>query len=121
VSAARQQAAAKLRSSGPTFKSSTNASADDAYTQRRIVMFRINFRRAAFATAILSLGIAATGAAPAFAQLGRTHNLPRAKVGRHVDYLLVRPGYAGPVPSSPPAASCDLPSSGCSNDQRITN
>jgi hypothetical protein len=77
-------------------------------------MSRINFRRAAFATVILSLGIAATGAAPAFAQLGRTHNLPRATVARHID-------YAGPVPASRPAASCDLPSSGCPNDQRITN
>jgi hypothetical protein len=84
-------------------------------------MSRINFRRAAFATAILSLGTAATGAAPAFAQVGRTHSLPRTTVVRHVDYRLVRSGYAGLVPSSRPAASCDLPSSGCPNDQRITN
>jgi len=84
-------------------------------------MSRINFRKAAFATAILSLGIAAAGVAPAFAQIGRTHDLPRTTVGRQVDYRLPRPGYAGPVPSSRAAASCDLPSSGCPDDQRITN
>jgi hypothetical protein len=84
-------------------------------------MSRINFRRVAFATVTLSLAIAATGAAPAFAQLGRTHSLPRVMVAHHADYPLVRPGYAGPVPFSHAAASCDLPSSGCPNDQRITN
>jgi hypothetical protein len=76
--------------------------------------------RAAFATVILSLSIAATGSAPAFAQLGLTHSLPRATV-LHVDHDLVRRGYTGPMPFPHPTVSCDLPSSGCWNDQRITN
>ena len=84
-------------------------------------MSRTNFKQTAFATVILSLGTAATGAAPAFAQVGRTHSLPRATIVRHADYHPVRPDYAGPVASSRPVASCDLPSSGCSNDRRITN
>ena len=101
-------------------------------------MSKINCRVAAFATIILSLGFAATGAAPALANVGRTQISPRETVHRQVDYRLVRPGYAGPAPSSRPVgkwmtgrdlqsargidgASCDLPSSGCPDDERITN
>jgi hypothetical protein len=70
-------------------------------------------------TAIIMLGLAATGAA-------------HARGSNHHDYEHLRPGYAGPVYSSAPVAqfvpgrgivgeSCDLPSSACSNDERIND
>jgi hypothetical protein len=92
-------------------------------------MSRIN-RKVAFAAVILSLGFAAAGAAPALADVGPTQISPRATVHRHVAYPFGRPDYAGPAPSSSlqfaagrgiNAASCDLPSSGCSDNERITN
>jgi hypothetical protein len=99
-------------------------------------MSKIKTRAAAFATIILSLGFAATGVAPALAQVERTQMSPRATVHRYVAY---QSGYADRIPASHPAAwnrgpnsqfvtgrgidgaSCDLPSSGCPDDQRITN
>lgn len=90
----------------------------------------INSRVAAFATVTLSLSFDATGAAPALAQ--QTQTSPRVTVHRHVAYRLVRARYAGPASSSSrPVAkwrtrptggvSCALPSSGCPDDERITN
>jgi hypothetical protein len=102
-------------------------------------MSRINSRAAALAIVILSLGFAATGAAPALAHVGPTQISPRATAHRHVAYQLVRRGYAGRGPASRPVewttspnlqfvqargthgASCALPSSGCPDDERITN
>jgi hypothetical protein len=100
-------------------------------------MSKIKTRAAAFATIILSLGFAATGVAPALAQVERTQMSPRATVHRYVAY---QSGYADRMPASHPVAagnsgpnsqfvtgrgidgaSCDLPSSGCPDDQRITN
>lgn len=100
-------------------------------------MSRIHSRVAAFAIVILSLGSAATGAAPALAHVGPTQISPQATVHRHVAYQLVRPGYTGRGPALRPVewttspnlqfargtdgASCALPSSGCPDDERITN
>ena len=85
-------------------------------------MSKINCRVAAFATSILSLGFAAAGAAPTLASVERTQILPREAVHRQVDSRLARPGYAGPASSSRmAAASCDLPSSGCLDNERVTN
>jgi hypothetical protein len=89
-------------------------------------MSKIKSRVAAFATIILTLGFAATGVAPASAQVEHTQMSPGATVHRHVAYRL---GYANPTGQNPQfvngrgidGASCDLPSSGCSNDERITN
>jgi hypothetical protein len=86
-------------------------------------MSKIKSRVAALATIILTLGFAATGVVPA---LAHTQMSPRATVHRHVAYQL---GYANPTGQNPQfvngrgidGASCDLPSSGCSNDERITN
>jgi hypothetical protein len=82
-------------------------------------MSKINGRVTAFAAVMLSLGFAATGAAPALAQVGQIS--PRATMYRQIDNRLVHPAYAGPVPSSLGAASCDLPSSGCPDNERITS
>jgi hypothetical protein len=101
-------------------------------------MSRINSRVATSAIVILSFGFAATGAAPALARVGPTQISPRATVHRHVAYPLARPGYAGEPASHAVAwttgptlhfapgrgidgASCALPSSGCPDDERITN
>jgi hypothetical protein len=99
-------------------------------------MSKIKGRVAAFATVILSLGFAATGVAPALAQVERPQISSHAMMHRHVVY---RPGYADLVPASHSAewnsgpnpqfvtgrgidgASCDLPSSGCPDNERITN
>ena len=86
-------------------------------------MSKIKSRVAALATIILTLGFAATGVVPAFAH---TQMSPRATVHHHVTYRL---GYADPTGQNPQfvtgrgidGASCDLPSSGCSDDERITN
>ena len=97
-------------------------------------MSKINYRAAAVATVILSLGFAAAGAAPALADVGPTQISPRATLQDHVPGLY----YAGPALSSRPVtqwatgpnlhfargthvASCDLPSSGCADNERITN
>lgn len=97
-----------------------------------------NRRIALLATVILSLGFAATGVAPASANAGQTQISSRASVYRPVDYRHVRNAYAGPMPSSRQVTewktrpnpqfmggidggSCDLPSSGCSDNERITN
>jgi hypothetical protein len=96
-------------------------------------MSRINSRVATFAIVILSLGFAATSAAPALADVGPRQISPRATAHRHVAYQLARRGYAGELASHAVAklqfapgrgidgASCALPSSGCPDDERITN
>jgi hypothetical protein len=94
-------------------------------------MSRINSRVATFAIVILSLGFAATSAAPALADAGPRQISPRATVHRHVAYQLARRGYAGEPASHAVAwttgprgidgASCALPSSGCPDNERITN
>jgi hypothetical protein len=81
-------------------------------------MSRINSRVTAFAI-ILSLGFAAVDAAPALANAGQTQLSPRTMVQRHVATWRTGPNlqFARTVG----AASCDLPSSGCSDNDRITN
>jgi hypothetical protein len=115
-------------------------SANDAQRKENIVMSKTNSRTATLATVILSLGFAATGAPSAFAH-GRTQTVPRAAVHRHVGHGPAHPGYASPAYSvvpvrawtytkpyfrfvprqSIPDESCDLPSSACSNDERIND
>jgi len=91
---------------------------------------------------ILSLGFAATGSASAFA-LHRASRIaaPHAyhvhsKARSIAGHRLAHYGYAGPAPYSDPVAawtgarfvpghgivgeSCDLPTSACSNDERVT-
>lgn len=72
-------------------------------------MSKIDNRITRFAIIILSLAFAATSAGSAFAHKGHSQTTPRADVHRH-------PGYAGPI-----IRDCDLASSPCSNDDRITN
>jgi hypothetical protein len=72
-----------------------------------------------FATIILCLGFAATNAPSAFANEGRSRLAPRGAVHHHAHYEQPVRGYAGPVPSV--IQDCDLPSSVCSNDERIAN
>jgi len=89
------------------------------------------------ATAIfLSFGFAVIDSASAFALDGpsRTrHAIHLHLAGKRVGDRLA-PGYAGPVPSAASGAAwqftpgrgiidepCDLPTSGCSNDERISN
>ena len=55
------------------------------------------------AASIIILGLAATGSANA----------------RALNHKQPHPGYAGPVYSF--IQDCDLPSSACSNDERISN
>jgi hypothetical protein len=78
-------------------------------------MSKVNSRIIAFAPIILWLGFAATNATSAFAHEGRT----QGGVHRHADYGRSVRGYAGPVYSV--IQDCDLPSSACSNDERISN
>jgi hypothetical protein len=74
-----------------------------------IAMSKIDSRITMFAIIILSLAFAATSAGSAFAHERHSRMAPRADVRRH-------PGYASPV-----IQDCDLPSSPCSNDDRIAN
>jgi hypothetical protein len=78
-------------------------------------MSRVNSRIITFASIILWLGSAATNATSAFANEART----RGAVRHHTNYGRSVRGYAGPVYSV--GEDCDLPSSGCSNDERISN
>jgi hypothetical protein len=82
-------------------------------------MSKVNSRIITFATIILTLGFAATNATSAFAHRGRTLMAPRAAVHHPTAYDLSARGYAGPVHSV--IQDCDLPSSPCSNDERISN
>jgi len=75
-------------------------------------MLKITTRIITFATIVLSPGFVVTGPGYAFAHQGQTEMTRRAAVHRH-------PGYAGPTYLV--VRDCDLPSSGCSNDERITN
>jgi hypothetical protein len=96
------------------------------HKRRETTMSGINSRVTAFAI-ILSLGFASMDTAPALAD-----------VQRHVAHQPVRPSHAGSIASSHQVAewrtgpnqqfarsvgapSCDLPSSGCSDNERITN
>jgi hypothetical protein len=81
-------------------------------------MSGINSRVTAFAI-ILSLGFAAVDAAPALANVGQTQLSPRTMMQRHVAAWRTGPNlhFARTVG----AASCDLPSSGCPDNERITN
>lgn len=78
-------------------------------------MSKVNSRIIAFATIILWLDFAATNVTSAFANEGRT----RGGGHHHADYGWSARGYAGPVYSV--IQDCDLPSSVCSNDERISN
>jgi hypothetical protein len=82
-------------------------------------MSKVNSRIITFATIILTLGAAATNATSAFAHQGRTQMASRAAVHHHTAYDRWARGYAGPVYSV--IQDCDLPSSTCSNDERISN
>ena len=92
-------------------------------------MSKIN-SKIALATVILSLGFAATGAAPALADLGGTQISPRASLDRLDPYRFDLRGYTARA-SGPNmhfayghrayGASCDLPSTGCSDNDRMTN
>jgi hypothetical protein len=81
-------------------------------------MSRINSGVTAFAI-MLSLGFAAMDAAPALANAGRTQLSPRAMVQRHVAAWRTGPNLH--FARTAGAASCDLPSSGCPDNERITN
>jgi hypothetical protein len=86
-------------------------------------MTRITIRNTAFAAAVLSLGFAVAGSTSAVAHEGH----------RPLAHQLAVSGYAGPAPSSARTTvqfvpgrgiwgeSCDLPSSACSDNHRITN
>ena len=82
-------------------------------------MSKVNSRIITFATIILWLGFAATNATSAFANEGRSQLALRGAVRHHARYKQSVPGYAGPVHSA--IQGCDLPSSACSNDERISN
>lgn len=82
-------------------------------------MSNINSRIITFATIILSFGFAATNATSAFAHHGQKQMAPRAAAHHHAVYERLAHGYAGPAYSV--TDDCDLPSSACSNDERITN
>jgi len=100
-------------------------------------MNRLQLVVPAAVTVVLSLGLAATGVASAFAHEGRTQKAPRGAVHRYVGHGPARPGYVGPAYSvilsipngsirfvpgqSMIGESCDLPTSACSNDERISN
>ena len=105
-------------------------------------MSKINTKPATIVTIILSLGFAATGATSAFAREGWTQMTSRAAVHRHTTHRQTGDGYAGPAYSVVPVRawtktkagfhsipsqstttgdSCDLPSSVCSNDERIND
>ena len=78
-------------------------------------MSKVNSRIITFATVILSVGFAATNATSASAH----ESLSRRAVGHHVDHGRSVRGYAGPGYSL--IEDCDLPSSVCSNDERISS
>jgi hypothetical protein len=78
-------------------------------------MSKVNSRIITFATIVLGLGFAATNATSAFGKEART----RGAVRYHTSYQRSVRGYAGPVYSL--GDDCDLPSSACSNDERISN
>jgi hypothetical protein len=103
-------------------------------------MMKFNRTTVTFATVIPSLGFVAAGDAPASAHQGRVQATAHAPMHRHVVRSLLRPGYAGPASASKPGTvwmmgpildfvpahgivdgSCDLPTSACSNDERIAN
>jgi hypothetical protein len=82
-------------------------------------MSDISSRLITFATIILSLGVTATNATSAFAHQGQNQMAPRAAVHHQAVYERSVHGYAGPRYSV--TEDCDLPSSACSNDERISN
>jgi acyl-CoA reductase-like NAD-dependent aldehyde dehydrogenase len=82
-------------------------------------MSYIGSRIITFATISLSLGVAATNATSAFAYQGQKQMAPRAAVHHQAVYERLVHGYAGPLHSV--TEDCDLPSSACSNDERISN
>lgn len=79
-------------------------------------MSGFNSRVTAFAIIILSLGFAAMDAAPA---LARAQLSPRTAVQRHVTEW--RSNASLSFAPRVDTASCDLPSSGCPDNERITN
>jgi len=83
-------------------------------------MSKINSRTVASAAVILSLGCIAERTA--VAHEGRTHMTPRAAAHRHVARELGHAGYAQLTSGQGRLdEACDLPTSGCSNDERISN
>ena len=82
-------------------------------------MLKISNRTITFATIILSLAFAATNATSAFAHEGQKQMTLRAAAHHHVAYDRSVYGFAGPEHSV--IQDCDLPSSPCSNDERISN
>jgi hypothetical protein len=78
-------------------------------------MSKVNTQIITFATIILSFGFAATNTISASAH----ESLSRRIVGHDADHSRSVRGYAGPVYSL--IEDCDLPSSVCSNDERISN
>jgi hypothetical protein len=92
----------------------SDASSNDAQ-QGEIVMSKVSSRIITFPIIILWLGFAATNATSASAH----QTLSRRAVGHHADHGRSARGYAGAVYSL--IEDCDLPSSVCSNDERISN
>ena len=78
-------------------------------------MSKVSTRIITFPIVILWLSFAATNATSASAH----QTLSRRAVGHHADHGRSVRGYAGPVYSL--IEDCDLPSSVCSNDERISN
>jgi len=82
-------------------------------------MSKVDSRIITFATTMLWLGLLAMNATSVFANEGRSHRASQGPERHHAQYERLAPGYAGPVPSV--IQDCDLPSSVCSNDERISN
>lgn len=87
-------------------------------------MFRVTIRTTAFVTALLSLGFAATGGASAFAS--ESHRFPVAHRLTAAAYASSAPSFARSGARFVPGRgivgeSCDLPSSACSNNDRIND
>jgi hypothetical protein len=82
--------------------------------------------------AVAAIGFAAVVAAPTFAA---SASMAKAATNYHTDKRHHRPGYAGPAPTDNQqlsgawfvpgrgivGESCDLPTSACPNEERISN